>query len=180
MKKISFIVFTAFLIISCGPTQPKSDDSATKNPIQVKLDLNQSEKDIVPVVVDPGRFKTDTETYRIPRVVQGTYSVSDFGKYVQDFKALDYEGNELTVEKIDTNSWVISDAVSLDQITYNVNDTYDIETNGGIGGEQPFSPAGTNIEPENYVLNLHGFVGYFDSLKNNQYALSISAPSVFI
>ena len=32
---------------------------------------------------------------------------------------------------------------------------------------------------DNYVLNLHGFIGYFDSLKNNQYALDVKAPADF-
>ena len=58
-------------------------------------------------------------------------------------------------------------------MTYYVNDTFDIETSGGIGGEQPFSPAGTNIEEDNFVLNLHGFIGYFDALKNSQYGLTV-------
>ncbi|NND52576.1 MAG: peptidase M61, partial [Flavobacteriaceae bacterium] len=39
--------------------------------------------------------------------------------------------------------------------------------------------SGTNIEPDNYVLNLHGFIGYFDALKNGQYNLDISAPAEF-
>src|SRR5690606_29782914 len=60
------------------------------------------------------------------------------------------------------------------------NDTYDVEVSGGIGGDTPFSPAGTNIEPDNYVLNLHGFIGYFDSLKNNQYKLDVTAPVDFV
>jgi len=67
----------------------------------------------------------------------------------------------------------------LDKIVYNVNDTFDQEEVGGIGGEMPFSPAGTNIEPENYVLNLHGFIGFFDNLKNNQYTLDVTAPTTF-
>jgi predicted metalloprotease with PDZ domain len=134
----------------------------------------------VPVTINPGRFTTETVTYRLPRVVQGTYSVSDFGKYIEDFKAYDYDGNELTVSKVDTNTWTISEASKLDKIEYYVNDTFDIESSGGIGGENPFSPAGTNIEDDNYVLNLHGFIGYFDSLKNNQYALDVTAPATFV
>lgn len=116
----------------------------------------------------------------MPKVVQGTYSVSDFGKYVDDFKAISYEGKELVINKSNTNTWVINDATKLDYITYNVNDTFDVETSGGIGGDTPFSPAGTNIEADNYVLNLHGFIGYFDSLKNNQYKLDVTAPADFV
>lgn len=105
--------------------------------------------------------------------------MSDFGKYVDSFKALDYEGNELEATKVDTNTWEITNAQKLDKVTYLVNDTFDMEVSGGIGGETPFSPGGTNIESTNYVLNLHGFVGYFDSLKNNQYKLDVVSPTNF-
>ncbi len=179
MKHILSILSLSILLVACGPSKPKIDDSAANNPIQTTLDLTSVVEDKVPVTINPGRFAQEIVTYRLPRIVQGTYSVSDFGKYVDDFKALDYDGNELSVEKIDTNTWTISNAVNLDIITYYVNDTFDIEVNGGIGSEVPFSPAGTNIEPDNYVLNLHGFIGYFDSLKNNQYALEVTSPANF-
>ncbi|GAL80159.1 peptidase M61 domain protein [Algibacter lectus] len=114
-------------------------------------------------------------------MVQGTYSVSDFGKYVDDFKAINYKGESMPVVKVDENTWTIANAKELDKITYLVNDTFDIETKGGIGGEEPFSPpSGTNIEPENYVLNLHGFIGYFDTLKNNQYKLDVTGSADFV
>ncbi len=62
---------------------------------------------------------------------------------------------------------------------YLVNDTFDIESVGGIGEDVPFSPAGTNIEETNFMMNLHGFIGYFDSLKTAQYKLDVTAPSTF-
>ena len=168
------------LLVACGSAKPTTDDLALNNPIQTALDLTAVVDDKIPVTINPGRFTAETVTYRLPRVVQGTYSVSDFGKYIDDMKALDYDGNELAVTKIDANTWTIENASKLDKITYYVNDTFDIESSGGIGGENPFSPAGTNIEADNYVLNLHGFIGYFDSLKNNQYALDVKAPATFV
>ncbi|WP_428740991.1 peptidase M61 [Tenacibaculum sp.] len=170
----------ALLLSSCSSVQKTTtNDLATDNPIVTTLDLTKVTNDKVPVTINPGRFTTEKAIYRLPRVVQGTYSVSDFGKYVDDFTAYDYEGNKLEVKKIDTNTWEINDAKKLDKVTYLVNDTFDMEIKGGIGGETPFSPAGTNIESTNYVLNLHGFVGYFDSLKNNQYKLDVVSPSKF-
>ncbi len=180
MKNYIAIIGLSLILVGCGSAKPKVDDLAISNPIVTALDLTAVVDDKVPVIINPGRFTTETVTYRMPRVIQGTYSVSDFGKYVDDFKALDYDGNELEVSKVDTNTWTINDAKKLDQLQYYVNDTFDIETTGGIGGEQPFSPAGTNIEDDNYVLNLHGFIGYFDSLKNNQYALDVTAPATFV
>ena len=179
MKNYLAILGLSVILVGCGSAKPKVDDLAVNNPIETALDLTAVVDDRVPVTINPGRFTSETVTYRLPRVVQGTYSVSDFGKYVEDMKALDYDGNELQVTKIDTNSWTIADATNLDRLSYYVNDTFDIESSGGIGGENPFSPAGTNIEEDNYVLNLHGFIGYFDSLKNNQYTLDVTAPATF-
>jgi len=179
MRKIVFAVTASLLLLACNSAKKTTEGLATQVPISTSIDLTATDADKVPVTINPGRFTNDTVTFRLPRVIQGTYSVSDFGKYVDDFKAINYKGEELSFEKTDTNTWVIYNASDLDIITYDVNDTYDIEAVGGIGGEVPFSPAGTNIEPENYVLNLHGFIGYFDDLKSNQYALSVISPESF-
>jgi predicted metalloprotease with PDZ domain len=179
MKRILSAFIIGVILVGCGSAK-RINDLAVNLPISTSIDLTKVSDDKAPVIINPGRFTVETVTYHLPRVVQGTYSVSDFGKYIDDFKAFNYEGNELSVDKVDTNTWTISNATDLDYITYNVNDTFDVETTGGIGGDTPFSPAGTNIEPNNYVLNLHGFIGYFDSLKNNQYKLDVTASADFI
>lgn len=177
MKKVfAYIGFVA-LFVACGSSSKTAiNDMAIQNPIKTTLDLTKVVDDKVPVTINPGRFIQDTVFYRLPKVVQGTYRVSDFGKFIDDFRAIDYDGNELTVTKIDTNTWTIVNATKLDQITYLVNDTFDVENEGN----SPFSPSGTNIDQDNYVLNLHGFIGYFDSLRTNQYNLDVTAPADFI
>ncbi|MFV9551304.1 peptidase M61 [Algibacter sp. PT7-4] len=177
--KTLFALFAGAVLVGCGATKNAKNDLATSLPIETSINLSEITNDKAPVTINPGRFTVETVTYRLPKVVQGTYSVSDFGKYVDDFKAFDYNGNEMVVSKVDTNTWTIANAKELDKITYLVNDTYDIETNGGIGKDTPFSPSGTNLEAENFVLNLHGFIGYFDSLKNNQYKLDVTAATNF-
>ncbi len=173
MKNTLAKISIGLLLVGCGVKNP-SNDIATSLPIATTIDLTQITDDRAPVIINPGRFVQDTVKYYLPKVVQGTYAVSDFGKFVDDFKAFDYEGNEIKTEKLDNNTWLITNAKQLDKIGYLVNDTYDIE-NTTI--DAPFSPSGTNIEKENYVLNLHGFVGYFDVLKNNQYSLEVKAPT---
>ncbi|NQX85701.1 MAG: peptidase M61 [Flavobacteriaceae bacterium] len=181
MKNYIAILGLSVVFISCGSVKSKANnDLALETPIKTSLDLTKVVNDRVPVTIDPGRFTAESVTYRMPRIIQGTYTVSDFGKYIEDMKALDYEGNTMEVNQIDVNTWTISDATKLDKLIYYVNDTFDTETSIGIGGENPFSPAGTNIEEDNYVLNLHGFIGYFDMLKANQYTLEVTAPSNFI
>lgn len=177
MKQLLLICFgLALVLTSCGPAKSTGNDLAENNPIETHIDLTKVRDDKVPVMINPGRISMDTVVFRLPRVVQGTYAISDFGSFIEDFQALDYDGKELQSKKIDTNTWVIYDASNLEKINYWVNDTFDIESSGQA---TPFSPSGTNIEDENYVLNLHGFIGYFDSLKTNSYVLDVTSAAEF-
>ncbi|RKE95260.1 M61 family metallopeptidase [Ichthyenterobacterium magnum] len=177
MKYIVSSIFVSLLFLACGSSKTATVKLATNSPINTYIDLTKVKDDKVPVVINPERFNVQEVIYRLPKVVQGSYDVSDFGSFIDDFKAFDYEGNEMDVSKKDTNSWVIANATALDKITYWVNDSYDVENNPDY--PKLFSPQGTNIQPNNYVLNLHGFIGYFDSLKNAQYTIDITAPANF-
>jgi len=179
MKHTLSLILLSVLLVACGTSKSDSNDLASSNPIATSIDLTQIVDDKAPVTINPGRFTVDTVIYRLPRIIQGSYAVNDFGKYIDDLKAYDYNGNVLSVTKLDDNTWQIVNAKNLDKLEYYVNDTFDLEVRGGIGEEIPFSPGGTNISPENYVLNLHGFIGYFDSLKNAQYTLDVTAPANF-
>lgn len=179
MKHILSITALSVLLFACSTSKNEVNDLASSNPIAAEIDLTRILDDKAPVVINPGRFVSETAIFRLPRIIQGSYSEDNFGKYIDDFKALDYNGNSLSVTKLDDNTWQINEAYQLDKLEYYVNDTFDLELFGGISEGIPFSPGGTNISPENYVLNLHGFIGYFDSLKNAQYTLDVIAPANF-
>lgn len=157
-------------------TSPKIDAVDTEiGTIATTMDLTNVIEDKVPITINPERFKQDTVTYRLPKVIPGTYAVSDFGNFVEGFKAINYKGEEMVYTKTDVNSWVIPNATELDKITYLINDTFDVENTEGVA--TPFSPSGTNIDEDNFVLNLPGFIGYFESLEHYQYNLDITAPT---
>ncbi|MDC6350206.1 peptidase M61 [Zeaxanthinibacter sp. PT1] len=175
MKRLSiyYLLLSCLIISGCGAS--KSLSSASSSPIVATLDLVNIENDKVSVTVDPGAFSADNVTFYIPKTVPGTYSVDDYGQYVEALKAIDYKGNEMPVIQADENSWKISGAKDLDKVVYWVNDTYDTEseTENAV-----FSPAGTNIDKGNtYMLNLHGFVGYFDGFKEVPYQVDITVSS---
>jgi predicted metalloprotease with PDZ domain len=114
--------------------------------------------------------------YYMPKIVPGTYANYNFGRFVNDFTARDKKGKVLPVEKLDENSWKIKDAQKLSRITYTVEDTWDTE----IEKDFVFEPGGTNIEENtNFVLNTHGFFGYFDDLKRTTYQVNITKPEGF-
>ena len=179
MKKfILYIIITSF-IIACKPISIVSNASTSKkkNTIEVTLDLIKIQDDKVAVTIQTPSFTTDNIVYQLPKIIPGTYSEDNYGKLITDFKAFDSEKNEIPVTKKDDNSWIINNAKSLTSITYFVNDTFDSEKGGGFGKEDIFSPAGTNIaDGKNFLINHHGFIGYFTNFKDITYSLTVLHP----
>ena len=174
MKKILLGVATVSLLFACktqNVTKPQ-----TEQPTIANINLVDVENDKVWVTVDPDRFTIDSTTFFIPKTVPGTYSTDNYGKFSENFKALNYKGEEMKFVKIDKNSWAISDAKNLDKVMYQVNDSFDWEDEGGV-----YSMAGTNIlKDKNFLLNLHAFVGYFDKMKEKAFRLEIKRPAGLI
>jgi len=147
---------------SCSTT--KDAVRSSKNEVKATLDLVNVSNDKVKVTVKPALISTSTIAYQLPKIIPGTYAIADYGRYVDDFKAYDASGKELTVTKKDVNTWTISNANQLDRVEYLVNDTFDSEEGQAFAENSTtiFSPAGTNIlQGENFWLNLCGFVGLF-------------------
>lgn len=173
MRKLSIVFLLGMVLYGCGAT--KAVVTADQTPVLVAIDLVNVADDKIKVELNPGAFTSEEVTFYIPKTVPGTYSTDDYGKYIEDFIAFDYNGKELTVIKADDNTWNISNGKTLDKVSYWVNDTYDTESEQK---EAVFSPSGTNIlAGENFVLNLHGFVGYFKGLKEIPYTLQIDKPA---
>ncbi len=167
--KISFLLLVTVLV-GCKPAQ----NSLKQSDIQVNIDLNNITDDKVLVTIMPTPSTTNEVTFALPKTVPGTYSTDNYGKLVENLKAFDANEKELTVSKIDDNSWKISDATKLKKVTYFVNDTFDNEKGSGFGGGDIFSPAGSNISPENFMLNTHTFIGYFNDKLAVPYTTTIT------
>jgi len=174
MKKIILTLAVASFVWSCKTTP----SSTKKDEVNVSIDLVNVTDDKVMVSIDAPTFTSETTTFFIPKTVPGTYSEDDYGRFIEDFKALDASGNGLKVTKIDVNSYKIDEAKKLAKVTYLVNDSFDTEGGGGFGkSDDVFSPAGTNIKAgENFMLNTHGFVGYFEGKTETPYILTITHP----
>ena len=171
MKSIIYISLIGLLFTGCKSLQTNSATSKTAN--NVTINLINTLNDQVPVSFSTLPQKKDTLIYYMPKTVPGTYSSDNYGQFITGFKASDAKGNDLPVEQLDKNSWRITNAKQLSSISYFVNDSFDTETQFE-SDNRVFSPSGTNIlENNNFVLNLHGFVGYFKETQNLPYALNI-------
>jgi predicted metalloprotease with PDZ domain len=172
MKKILLTITAVSLLLACKPSQNVTNTSTPE--VNVSLDLVNVLNDKVLVTLMPTVSSENEVTFSIPKTVPGTYSLDNYGKYVEDVKAFDTKGNALTLTKIDENSWKIANAKTLAKVTYLVNDTYDSEKGTNFGGGEVFSPAGSNIAPDNYMINTHAFVGYFSDKLNVPYTTTIT------
>lgn len=162
MKKLLSLVLITSSLFVCS-----------QEAYQVSIDLTKAKNDRLPVEIKLPTIEDEMVEYHLPKIVPGTYSISDFGRFVAEFKAFDKNGNLLESENISTNKWIIKDATKLDKITYWMEDSFD--EFDGYGSNKLFEPGGMSIEAENdvYVMNTFGFVGYVDGYKFNPYTLTI-------
>jgi predicted metalloprotease with PDZ domain len=169
MKSPLIIIFLSLFFLRSF-SQQNGDYHFTMDLVNVNQDKIVVEL-LTPVIAQ------DEIVYHIPKTVPGTYSVDNYGRYIEGLAAFDQKGNPLMVSKVDTNSWKISHAKALYKIKYKVNDTFDDRDSAS---KKVFEPTGSNIQKDtNYVINTHCFLGYFEGMKQKTYHLTVLHPANF-
>ena len=168
------LIFIIYVLNSCGVSKINKISAPS---LQVFIDLVQVVEDKIKVTITLNNLTPKTNTFYIPEIVPGTYSDKDYGQYIQDFKAFGQDGNLLTIERKDNNSWYIPNMDKLRKITYWVNDSFDREKE-----KKPLdgmlATVGTNFEKgDNFYLNMHSIVGYIYGYTNTPYNLEILYPN---
>ena len=171
MNKVLLVLSLTISISLLGQSSGQSNMN-----YHYSMDLNKVNNDLLKVKLIVPKISEDKIIYNIPKIVPGTYDIYDFGQYASDMEAFDKDGRALTVNRLNHNRWEIEDATKLHSITYWVEDTWDAEDVKDF----VFEPGGTNIEEgENFVINNHGFFGYFEGMKNMPCHVSITRPDGF-
>lgn len=167
MKKIalSLGVLTTFLV--------------NAQSIKTTIDLVNVKDDKVAVTMEFPKMKSGDVKFHFPKTVPGTYSIDDYGRFVEGIKFFDNKGKELTFTKVNDNTYSLKNAQNLTKVTYLVNDSFDDELDASKH-KAVFSPSGTDIEQGKiYLVNTHGFVGYIDNMQDVPYQLVIQKPTDF-
>lgn len=143
---------------------------------QYTVDLTKTDNDQLTVTLLTPKVEASSIVFYMPKIVPGTYTNSDFGKFVHNVKAFDKKGRELPVtQEADPNAWKIDKANKLYRIEYNVEDTWDASFKHGV-----YEMAGTNFEAnKNFVINTCGVFGYLDGLKKLPFELDFTKPEGF-
>ncbi|HEU4473147.1 MAG TPA: peptidase M61, partial [Flavisolibacter sp.] len=163
MKKY-LSAFILALALSCG--------AYGQNSYQYTVNLNNAESDRLAFELQVPQLKKSTLVFSFPKIIPGTYMVSDYGRFISEVKAFDKAGKQLPVSKMNENQWKISNASTLSRITYLADDIFDSEAKHGI-----FPMAATNIEAgKNFVFNTPGFFGFFEGHNQLPFRLQVIKP----
>lgn len=140
------------------------------------IDLTKANNDKLTVKLTPPDITENETVFMFPSMVPGTYEVYDFGRFVSDFKAEGKDGQIITVEKLDKNSYKLSPASAIKEISYDVEDTWDTD----IKEKPVFEPAGSDIEDGKvFGINTHCFFGYFKNKIETNFILEFIKPKGF-
>ncbi len=118
-------------------------------------------------------LKGDSISFFMPKIVPGTYSIYDFGRFLSDFKVLDKEGKEIEFSHPNENEWRFP-TENVYKITYLVDDTFDSKQDNKV-----FEPGGTDINDDVFVINTHGFFGYLEGFKRQPFEINVIKPEKF-
>jgi predicted metalloprotease with PDZ domain len=140
-----------------------------------EVNLNNVKDDKVTVTLKTPKTKNKVANFIFPKIIPGTYKISDYGRFISNLVALDQSGKSLPVKKTSDNTWRISNADKLATIRYEVDDTWDTES-----GDNIYPMAGTNIEEgKNFTVNTPGFFGHFEDIRNIPVELRFERPLNF-
>ncbi|MBP2615319.1 PDZ domain-containing protein [Chryseobacterium jejuense] len=152
---------------------------ANAQSIKTTIDLVNVKDDKVAVTMEFPKMKSGDIKFHFPKTVPGTYSVDDYGRFIEGIKFYDNKGKELAFTKVNDNSYSLKKAQNLSKISYLVNDSFDEEMDTSKH-KAVFSPSGTDIEAGKvYMINTHGFIGYIENMQDVPYQLVIQKPTDF-
>ncbi|WP_121354814.1 M61 family metallopeptidase [Flavisolibacter nicotianae] len=139
------------------------------------VDLNKLTDDKLQVELLTPRVKGATAVFAFPKIIPGTYAISDYGKFISNVKAFDKAGKALAVTKQGENQWKISGAAALARISYTVEDIFDTRQKHNV-----YPMAATDFEKDSvYVLHTPGVFGFIDGLNKLPFEVTVQKPSQF-
>ncbi|HWF43871.1 MAG TPA: hypothetical protein VG537_04440, partial [Candidatus Kapabacteria bacterium] len=131
---------------------------ANANELHYSVDLRDCRLHLVHILLKPEGFVGKRAAiFEMPVWAPGAYSVSHYGHYVVNFRALDKHGKPLPVTQINDDRWNIPNARALATIEYDVLDSHKDSTSLYF--------AMANMDTSLFFANATALFGYFDDDK---------------
>lgn len=139
------------------------------------VNLNQATNDQLQVELLTPKVKGASAVFSFPKIIPGTYSISDYGKFVSNVKAFTKAGATLPVSKAGENQWRINGAANLHRITYTVEDIFDTKKQHNV-----YPMAATDFEEgKAFVLHTPGVFGFIHGMNKMPFEVTVQKPQAF-
>lgn len=146
-----------------------------QNAYRYRVDLTNVSNDNLQVELLTPAVKSATTVLSFPKIIPGTYSISDYGKFISNVKAFAKSGKALPVTKAGENQWRISNATTLHKITYVVEDIFDTKKEHNV-----YPMAATDFEAgKAFVLHTPGVFGFLNGMNKLPFEITVQKPSGF-
>ncbi len=146
-----------------------------QNSYRYSVNLNNVANDQLQVELLTPKVKGTTAIFAFPKIIPGTYSISDYGTFITNVKAFDKAGKALPVTKSGQNQWKISGTANLHRITYSVEDIFDTKQKHNV-----YPMAATDFEEgKAFVLHTPGVFGYLNGMNKLPFEVKVQKPAQF-
>ncbi len=140
--------------------------------LEYHVNLNDRSGDTFKVRLKNPKLSADNEIYQFASTAPGTYQVMDMGRFVRNFKALDKAGKEIAVSQISTNQFKISKPKAVQEIVYEIAETWDTPVNEN----RIYRMCGSSLEDDHALINGQTVFGFPQGMQNTPLKIKLEYP----
>jgi predicted metalloprotease with PDZ domain len=140
-----------------------------ENSYRYSINLLNIHNNEVTVNLLPPKITSEKAIFAFPKIIPGTYRISDYGKFISNVRALDGKGKQLVVKRLNDNQWEIANARQTRKISYTVHDIFNSNIPNAI-----FPMAATDIGYKDIVVNTFGFFGFIEGMTRLPFTLTFT------
>jgi predicted metalloprotease with PDZ domain len=137
-----------------------------ENSYRYSVDLLNIKNQQAAVTLLTPKISTETAIFSFPKIIPGTYRISDYGKFISDVRAFDEAGKQLAVKQLNDNQWEIDNASRTKKISYTVHGMFYSDIPNSI-----YPMAATDIKEKDIVVNTPGFFGFIEGMTHLPFTL---------
>lgn len=149
-----------------------SAGSASAQRLVYRVDLTHTADHYADITIQPLDIRPDTMTFQMPVWSPGVYSEVHYGRFVQELTAIDTNGKELHVKRVNTDRWKIAGAAAIKEIHYRVENSANDNTSPLLGLAK--------IAADGVFANTEALFGYIDDDKGIAATMVFTIPKTWV
>jgi predicted metalloprotease with PDZ domain len=144
---------------------------ASAQRVVYRVDLTHTADHYADITIQPLDIRPDTMVFQMPVWAPGIYSEVHYGRFVQNFKAVDSNGHELSTKRVNTDRWRIAGAADLKEIHYRIENSANDNTSPVVGLAK--------IGADGLFANTEAMFGYLNNDKGIAATMIFTIPKTW-